>query len=580
MRKLRLRVLLGWIAPGVATASVVACGAEYGESEDIGFAREALTETKTFREGVSGYAGTTDTFIRQGSANTNYGANTRCEVDGDDGSGADKSCLIRWALTGVPSDAVVTSATITLRALDSGGTYQLYQLNRGFNEAQATWNDASTGTPWASPGALGAADLGPTVGSVSGSSGTKTIALNSAGIAMVQGWVTGQNNGIIIGNSSTTNGMDLASSEHGTQSYRPALSVTYTTNGGGSGTGGSGGAGGSTGGVGGSSGGASSGAGGSSGGVPGGTPQTNVVIAFMGDQGNGSNADAVLNLIKNEGAQAVVHNGDFDYADNPTAFENRINAILGANFPYYAVIGNHDAAAWGGTNGYSAKLVARVARVPAMNCAGEIGVKANCNFGGVHLIESCIGTSELRSSCGANAADQVSFIQSSLAASTAPFKICNWHKNQNDMQTGSKGNEVGWQAYQACVNAGAIVATGHEHSYERTRILTAVGSGNHGVTGAFETMNTAPGQSFVFVSGLGGVDIRDFDGSGHNDDTWWATTYASNRWYKNGTLQPATSASYGALFIRFHDGGNVKRAVAYFKDLNGRLIDEFTINVP
>jgi hypothetical protein len=604
MGKLRQRTLLGLIGPGVATAGIVACGVEYRDTEDIGYTSEAITETKTFREGVSGYVGTTDTYIRQASATTNYGTNTACHVDGDDGSGADKSCLIRWALTGIPSDAVVTSATITLRALDAGGTYQLYQLNRTFNEGQATWNIAATGTPWATAGALGAADRGPTVGSVSGSAGSKTVALNSAGIAMVQGWITGANHGVIIANSSTTDGMDLASSEHGTQSYRPQLSLTYTTNVGSGGTGGTGGStggtGGSTGGTGGNtggtggSGGSTGGTGGGggtagggasggsagSGGVPGGTPEANVLIAFIGDQGNSGNSDAVLNLIEAEGAQAVMHNGDFDYANNPTAFEDRVNAALGANFPYYAVIGNHDASAWGGSNGYSSKLVARVGRLPAMNCAGEIGVKANCNFKGVHLIESCIGVSELRSTCNANAADQVSFIQSSLAASTAPFKICNWHKNQNDMQTGSKTNEVGWQAYQACINAGAIVATGHEHSYERTRILTAVGSGNHGVTGPFDTMNTLPGQSFVFVSGLGGVDIRDFEASGHSDDTWWATTYASNRWYKNGALQPSTSASYGALFIRFHDGGNIKRAVAYFKDLNGRLIDEFTINVP
>jgi hypothetical protein len=577
MGKLRQRTLLGLIGPSVATAGILACGAEYRDAEDIGYTSEAITETKTFREGVSGYVGTTDTYIRQASATANYGTSTSCQVDGDDGSGADKSCLIRWALTGIPSDAVVTSATITLRALDAGGTYQLYQLNRAFNEGQATWNIAASGTSWATAGALGATDRGPTVGSVSGSSGTKTVALNSAGIAMVQGWITGANNGVIIANSSTTDGMDLASSEHGTQSYRPQLSLTYTTDVGSGGTGGTGGSVGGTGGTGG--GGGSAGSGGSSG-VPGSTPEANVLIAFIGDQGNSGNSDAVLNLIENEGAQAVMHNGDFDYANNPTAFENRVNDILGPNFPYYAVIGNHDASAWGGSTGYSSKLVARVARVPAMNCAGEIGVKANCNFKGVHLIESCIGVSELRSTCNANAADQVSFIQSSLAASTAPFKICNWHKNQNDMQTGSKTNEVGWQAYQACINAGAIVATGHEHSYERTRILTAVGSGNHGVTGPFETMNTSPGQSFVFVSGLGGVDIRDFEASGHGDDTWWATTYASNRWYKNGALQPSTSASYGALFIRFHDGGDVKRAVAYFKDLNGRLIDEFTINVP
>jgi predicted phosphodiesterase len=569
---LRQRTLLALICPGLASFALAACSD--GSDEELGLEQQALTETKTFQEGISSYTGTTDTYIKQGSsASSNFGSVTTCHVDGDDGSGVDKSCLMRWALTGVPADAVVTSASITLRALDAGDTYQVYRLLRSFNESQATWNNAASGSAWATAGALAATDRGAQVGSVGGSSGSKTITLNAAGIAMVQSWIddAANNKGIVIANTSSSGGIDFASSEYATASDRPKLSITYNTvSGGAGGSGGSGG----TSGAGASGGGAAGG-----GGTAGTAPEANVLIAFMGDQGDNSNGDAVLTLIKNEGARAVVHNGDFDYGSNPTNFENRINRVLGANFPYYAVIGNHDASAW---SGYSANQVARAARVPSMSCTGELGVKANCNFKGVHLIESCIGVSELRSTCGANAADQVSFIQSSLAASSAPFKICNWHKNQHDMQTGSKTNEVGWQAYQACMNAGAIVATGHEHSYERTGILTNIGNAtNHGiVSGGYATMSISPGRSFVLVSGLGGVEIRDFEAASHNDDTWWATTYSSNRWLKNGVTQTLGTPSYGALFVRFHDGGNPKRAVAYFKDLNGRLIDEFVINVP
>lgn len=564
MRKLSQRTLAATIGLIAASTSIVACSAEYGSQEEIESFDQALTVTKTFQQGTSSYTGASDATIRQASTGTNYGSETTCEADGDDGSGVDKSCLLRWSLSGLPADAVITSASITLRVVDgSANTYSAYQLNRGWTESQVSWNSAQSGSAWGTPGALNASDRGAAVGTITGGTGSRTITLNSAGIAMVQGWVSGANNGLIIASTSNTDGIDFASAQHATVSYRPQLSITYTTSTGAAGSAGSGG----------------SGSGGGAG-VPSGTPQPNVLIAFMGDQGNGTSADQVLNLIRNEGAQAVVHNGDFDYANNPTAFENRVTSILGANYPYFAIIGNHDAAAWGGTSGYAAKLAARVARVPEMKCTGEIGVKANCNFRGVHLIESCVGTSELRSTCGKDAADQVNFIQSSLAASSSPFKICNWHKNQTDMQTGSKTNEVGWQAYQKCLGAGAIVATGHEHSYERTRILTNIGvAADHGVTGSYNLMSVSAGRSFVFVSGLGGVELRDFESS-HSSNTWWATTYASNRWLKNGTTQPTTSAAYGALFIRFHDGGNTKRAVAYFKDLNGRLIDEYTIEVP
>src|SRR5438034_7318793 len=47
----------------------------------------------------------------------------------------------------------------------------------------------------------------------------------------------------------------------------------------------------------------------------------NLKIAFIGDQALGPNSVAVLNLIKSEGAEAVMHSGDLDYTDNPTAWE-------------------------------------------------------------------------------------------------------------------------------------------------------------------------------------------------------------------------------------------------------------------
>ncbi|HEX2869635.1 MAG TPA: DNRLRE domain-containing protein [Polyangiaceae bacterium] len=583
MRKLSQRTLTGVFCLGAPLLALAACSGDFAESEDYGSQQQALvTVTATFQEGVAAYAGSTDATIRQASATSNSGSTTKLEADGDDGSGVDLSALLRWTLTGVPTDATVTAASITLQVTNSSSnTYNLYAVSRSWNEAQVTWNNAATGSAWATPGALGASDRGAVVGSVTGSTGSRTITLNAAGIAMVQGWVSGANNGVIIASASNTDGIDFASSEASTASQRPKLSITYTTNVGG-GTGGSGSGGSGTGGSSAGSSGAGTAGSAGSGGVPTGTPQPNVLIAFMGDQGVGTPRTQVLNLIKNEGAVATVHNGDFDYANDPTNWDNAVTSVLGANYPYFAIIGNHDAAAWGGSNGYAAKIAARVARVPEMNCTGELGARANCNFRGVHLIQSCVGVSELRSTCNANAADQVGFIQSSLAASSAPFKICNWHKNQNDMQTGSKGNEVGWQPYQACINAGAIVSTGHEHSYERTGILTDIGNASTGhgiVASGWNNMSISPGRSFVFVSGLGGVEIRDFEAS-HNTNTWWATTYASNRWYKNGVTQTASNITYGALFVRFHDGGNVKRAVAYFKDLNGRLVDEFTIEVP
>src|SRR5262245_14646482 len=82
-------------------------------------------------------------------------------------------------------------------------------------------------------------------------------------------------------------------------------------------------------------------------------------IAFLGDQGLGGDAEAVLRLVRDEGAEAVLHLGDFDYADDPAAWEARIDSVLGHEFPYFALVGNHDARRYFGPGGYLERLEAR-----------------------------------------------------------------------------------------------------------------------------------------------------------------------------------------------------------------------------
>jgi hypothetical protein len=159
--------------------------------------------------------------------------------------------------------------------------------------------------------------------------------------------------------------------------------------------------------------------------------------------------------------------------------------------------------------------------------------------------------------------------------------VCAWHKNQRDMQVGTKTDEVGWSAYQECMKGGGIIATGHEHSYSRSRTLTKLGdrATGHGATGLYNLLEVGPGKTFVFVPGLGGASVRPFDHVLHDSDTWWASYYASNAWRKNGDVQDLKGelGSPGALFIRFHVDGNPRKAEAYFKDVTGRVVDTFTM---
>ena len=101
----------------------------------------------------------------------------------------------------------------------------------------------------------------------------------------------------------------------------------------------------------------------------GGTPP-GFKVAFIADQGSGGNADAVLNVILNEGADMVIHQGDFDYSNNPNDWDSKINSILGPSFPYFASVGNHDTSAW---SGYQQKLADRLALIDGADCTGDIG---------------------------------------------------------------------------------------------------------------------------------------------------------------------------------------------------------------
>ena len=62
-------------------------------------------------------------------------------------------------------------------------------------------------------------------------------------------------------------------------------------------------------------------------------------MAFIGDQGTKDTSGAVLDMLLQEGVEAIVHMGDFDYIDNPTRWDEFLDEHLPPNFPYFAAIG-------------------------------------------------------------------------------------------------------------------------------------------------------------------------------------------------------------------------------------------------
>ena len=168
----------------------------------------------------------------------------------------------------------------------------------------------------------------------------------------------------------------------------------------------------------------------------------NLKVAFIGDSGYGSGAEGVLNLIKSEGADMVLHQGDLWYGkerkSDSDAFNRMVNNILGPAYPYFASVGNHDDSAW---SHYQTLFQNRLNQIPEANCTGDLGVNSSCSYKGLFFI--LIGPDQMGS-------NHDTYIREQLAADDSTWRICSWHKTMNVIQVGGKLDESGWKVFEEC----------------------------------------------------------------------------------------------------------------------------------
>ncbi|MDX1694234.1 MAG: PA14 domain-containing protein [Ketobacteraceae bacterium] len=283
---------------------------------------------------------------------------------------------------------------------------------------------------------------------------------------------------------------------------------------------------------------------------PGGGDGDGVKIAFIGDTGTGSSFQSVLNLIRQEGAELTIVAGDTSYSSSrDDNWDSMVRSTLGSSDPALIAAGNHD---YGDSNFSDVRSFgeARLRQATQVSCSGSYAEKMTCRYKDIYIVLSAVGSSGSRS-------DHENYISNALNnAPSGAWRVCAWHKNQRDMQAGGKSDEVGWTAYETCRRKGAIIATGHEHSYSRTHLLSSMSEQT--IASTSSTFTVTEGRTFAFVSGLGGIGIRDQERSGD----WWASIYTSTQ-----------GARYGAMFGTFYDD----RAEFYFKNINGQIIDRFTV---
>ena len=226
----------------------------------------------------------------------------------------------------------------------------------------------------------------------------------------------------------------------------------------------------------------------------------------------------MLQLVSERGADLLSLQGDFGYDRGAAGrwIEN-LEAAFEPEFPVLGVVGNHENFEW---PIYHRWLVDRAGANEELSCEGMLGVKAICSFRGITIAQIAPGVHEVGGVSPDD--DYARYLERELTGSPNRWRICSWHKNQRNMQLGGKTDEAGWGVYEACRRAGGFAATGHEHSYSRTYLMSDFR--DREVVHRRSTLEIGQGQSFAFVSGLGGRGIRE---QRHGGD-WWASTYSGS----------------------------------------------------
>lgn len=277
-----------------------------------------------------------------------------------------------------------------------------------------------------------------------------------------------------------------------------------------------------------------------------------IKVAFIGDQGIAEEAQRVLELIRDEGTDLLLIQGDLGYDNNSADkwIENMDN-ILGRDFPVLMVVGNHENYEW---PKYLEWQQDKLSRVSDIRCEGSVSVKAYCTYKNIGVVQVSPGITEVEGINGSD--DYAGYINEKFKNDNSTWRFCSWHKNMRDMQAGGKPDATGWGVYQNCLAQGGLVMTGHEHSYSRTHLMSDFQ--NREVLHTGDEMDIGPNSSLAFVSGLGGREVRE---QRHGGD-WFASIYTSTQ-----------GASPGSLFCTL----NGDQADCYFKDIAGLVPDAFKL---
>lgn len=184
-------------------------------------------------------ASANDTWIRSSAATTNYGTNVYLRIGESNVAPDVDRVLLKFDFSSIPTGAESSAASLSLTIdadeSDNTRTVDIFRVKRAWVEAQATWNNYSTGNAWQTAGAAGANDRDATA------SCSLSLGASETGTKSWTAWITTDldamfgvsptytNNGFLMQAQTETNdAYRYHSSGNATAGNRPNMTITYT----------------------------------------------------------------------------------------------------------------------------------------------------------------------------------------------------------------------------------------------------------------------------------------------------------------------------------------------------------------
>lgn len=282
-----------------------------------------------------------------------------------------------------------------------------------------------------------------------------------------------------------------------------------------------------------------------------------LTLAFVGDSGV-VHGDEVLRLIRNENASAVVFNGDTNYMLQNREWMERFRKHLGKT-PFYVATGSHETSS---VRHIQEQTAQHWHSIRMRECRGEIGFRNVCTHHGVGLLLNGV-----TGSCGSGAPSPGSthFFEKALsefAQQDVSWPICIFGFHSNRELPGHRTHA--WDNYKTCLNRGALIVSSHERrGVSAHELVNTVGN-------RVTPMSRLPNDKPFGNLGAKAASLM------HDGHSVVVFTGASD----GGSFGGGSGPSHGAFFCHFHVQGNPGLARCFYKDVEGRIANDFFMRRP